>query len=527
MGRVSKYEKRRTDSGRRFNAALYVRLSREDGDREESDSVDSQRSILKAFAEDDKYIDSYEFYVDDGYTGTDFDRPAVKKMLLQIESGNVNCVVVKDLSRLGRNYIEVGRYLEQIFPSLGVRFISISDNIDSYLMPSQSNTIIVPFKNLINDEYSRDISQKIRTALDIRRKRGDFIGSFACYGYKKSDERGKLVIDEETAPIVKRIFEDFIAGKPKNTIARELNLEGVPSPSEYKRRKNKTYVPPGGNGLWSFSSVNRILSNPIYTGDMVQARSGVVSYKVHKTRARPESEWIVSKNTHEPIITREQFERAAEMQSMDVRADMAVGAVHPLSGFVKCAECGRALSRRSVKHRYGVYNYYICPTYKQSHEACTKHSVRVDKVEKTVLDTIREQIQRTVDMERLSERSSRKSMSTAPQLGALKRELSKIMLLKQSAYEDWKLGDISREEFRSFKESYDERERTINGRIAELENYGSKEKQCDPVRKLMLSLEAPETLSRSLVASLIRDILIHEDGRITINFKFRESRTIK
>lgn len=524
MGRVSKRTKRRSDNGRRFNAALYIRLSREDGDREESDSVDTQRSLLEDFARNDEYIDSYNFYIDDGYTGTDFDRPQVRRMLNLVESGEINCVVVKDLSRLGRNYIEVGNYLERVFPSLGVRFVSVVDHIDSYLMPAQANTIIVPFKNLINDEYSRDISQKIRSALDIRRKRGDFIGSFACYGYKKSSERGKIEIDTETAPIVKRIFDEYISGKAKSSIARDLNLEGIPSPSEYKSRKNKNYIPPGGStsGLWSFSSVNRILTNPIYTGDMVQARSGVVNYKVHKTKSKPESEWIITKNTHEAIISHEQFDRAAELQEMDVRTDASTGTVHPLSGFVKCADCGRSLARRTVKHSYGVYNYYICPTYKQFHEACTKHSIRVDTVEKAVLEAIREQIKVAVDMERLSKRTAKKNPNSASQMDNLRRELGKIMSLKQSAYEDWKTGDISREDFRSFKESYDEREKQLNKKISELEQMNNSENTHDPVKKLLLSLESPETLSRSLVTALVREILVHEDGKITINFKFRE-----
>jgi len=523
MGRVSKYDKRRPNIGRRFNAALYVRLSREDGDREESDSVDSQKSILEDFALQDEYIDSHTFYIDDGYSGTDFNRPSVRRMLADVESGKISCVVVKDLSRLGRNYIEVGRYLEQIFPSLGVRFVSVTDNIDSFLMPTQSNTIIVPFKNLINDEYSRDISQKIRSALDIRRRRGDFIGSFACYGYKKSSERGKIEVDEETAPIVRRIFEEFISGKPKSTIARDLNLEGVLSPSEYKLKKNKNYVPPEGGGLWSFSSVNRILTNPIYTGDMVQARSGVVSYKVHKTRAKHESEWIVSKNTHEAIISREQFEKAASLQKMDVRADKSSGMVHPLSGLVRCGDCGRALARRSVKHSYGVYNYYICPTYKQSHEACTKHSVRVDKVENAVLEAIREQIRKAVDLDRLSKRAAKHKKSSAQQSEPLKRELDRVMMLKRSAYEDWKAGDISREEFRAFKDSYDEREQELKRRISELDE---KKETDDPIRKLLLSLESPETLERSLVCALVRDIQVYEDGKIVINFKFAEPNVI-
>ena len=493
-----------------FRAALYIRLSREDGDREESDSVANQRALLTEYVRAEESIAYFELFIDDGYSGTDFDRPGFQRMLEALRTRRLNCVVVKDLSRFGRNYIDTGRFLEQEFPLLGVRFISLGDDIDSWARPAQSNTILVPFKNLINDEYSRDISQKIRAALDSKRRRGEFIGSHPPYGYQRAEENhAHLIVDPNTAGIVRRIFAEFLSGRAKTAIARELNAEGIPSPAAMRR---------GERGLWSYSSVDHILRNPVYRGDLVQGRYGNISYKLQKTRRRPEERWFVVRGTHEALIAPEEFDRAQALMETDTRAD-ARGNVHPLAGLVRCAECGRALSRRRVRHAYGVYEYYLCPTYKQSHTACTPHSVRVDLVEREVLAAIREEIRAAVDFSRVASELG-KDRREKNQLAALERSLSRVMERKRGIYSDWKDGELTREEYLSFKEGYDREETELRRQI---EAERSRAKTADKAGEWakLAALAYPETLERGLAAALLRRVLVHADGSLTVEFRFR------
>lgn len=303
-----------------WKAALYIRLSREDGDKEESDSVLSQRDLLESFAAGQEDLVKAGVYVDDGYTGTDFERPAFQRMLREIKAGKIDCVIVKDLSRFGRNYVHSGKYLEEVFPSLGVRFIAVNDNIDSYQNPSSMDTILVPFKNIINDEYSRDISRKVRSSLDTKRKKGEFIGSFAPYGYQKSPEnKNKLIPDPEAADVVKEIFSLFLSGQSIDGIVRKLNAAEVPNPSAYKQRQGLSYRRQSGSSLWEHSSVRRILKNRVYLGELVQGKRRVKSYKIHRAEALPEESWIVAGNTHEGIVSPSDFAKAQKLLGQNVR----------------------------------------------------------------------------------------------------------------------------------------------------------------------------------------------------------------
>ena len=251
MARKSKYEPSSAKlSTALWKPALYIRLSREDGDREESNSIASQRELLTEFADAQTDMAAPRLYTDDGYTGTDFDRPNFQRMIDDLRAGVVNCVIVKDLSRFGRNYVGVGEYLEHIFPLLNVRFISVSDNVDSFVDPRSVNSLIVPFKNIINDEYCRDISNKVRASLDLKRRQGKFIGSFASYGYRKDpDDHSHLLIDEPAAAVVRDIFDWFIGGTSVLGIAKKLNAMGIPNPSAYKRQQGMNYCHPASDKL--------------------------------------------------------------------------------------------------------------------------------------------------------------------------------------------------------------------------------------------------------------------------------------
>jgi len=370
-----------------WRAALYVRLSREDGDKEESNSISNQRSLLEQFVVLEPDIMVHDHYVDDGWSGTNFERPDFTRMMNDIKLGLVNCVVVKDLSRFGRNYIDAGQYLEKLFPLMDVRFISVTDNLDSFKNPSSMNNIMVPFKNLINDEYCRDISNKVRSSLDMKRKQGKHIGSFACYGYRKDPEdHNHLVVDLQAAEVVRDIFKWFITGMSILSITKRLNELEIPCPSVYKRMQGLHYrnsFEKGSGGKWQDSGVRRILGNRMYVGDLVQGTMKMKSYKVQVCQRQNEKDWIIVENTHEAIISREDFKLVQELLVKRTRKAPEKQALYWHSGFVRCGDCGRSMQRKSNRHDYGEYYYLKCSTYSRiSKKLCTKHTIRLDKLEK-------------------------------------------------------------------------------------------------------------------------------------------------
>ncbi|MBE6936095.1 MAG: recombinase family protein [Ruminococcaceae bacterium] len=494
---------------RQFRAALYIRLSREDGDREESDSIGNQRTLLEDFARDEESIAAWEEFVDDGYSGTDFRRPGFARMMEALRARRLDCVIVKDLSRFGRNYIDAGRYLEQEFPLLGVRFISILDDIDSYTRPEQAGSILLPFRNLLNDEYSRDISRKIRAALDSRRRQGIFIGSHPPYGYARDPENpGHLLPEEETAAVVARIFREYLSGQTKSGIARRLNAEGVASPAARR----------GGGGLWGYSSVDHILKNPVYRGDLVQGRYGNISYRLQKTRRRDPADWITVPGAHEPLISPAEFDRAQALLRLTARGERASGAVHPLAGLVRCDRCGRPLQRRRVRQRYGVYEYYLCPTYRQDHAACTPHSLRVDRVEAAVLSAIREEIAAAVDFRRMAA-AMREPKKSGENGKALEARLARVMEQKRGIYGDWKAGELTREEYLAFKEGYDRQEAELRRRIRDA---AEPQPTVDETYESLADRVMPERLERDLAVTLIEEVRAEEGGALTVRWRFRK-----
>ena len=300
---------------KKWNIAAYLRLSSDDGDKAESNSIGNQRSIVKQYINSNKLCSSIKYYIDDGYSGTTFDRPDFKKMVDDIKNNKVNCIIVKDLSRLGRNYIEVGKYIDEIFPSYNIRFIAINDNIDTGKDPKSASSIIVPFKNLMNDEYARDISQKVRSVLDSKKGQGKFIGSYAPYGYlRDSKDKYKFIIDKEPAKIVKKIFSMILSGKSKKEIANELNSLQISTPRVYKLENGIThYNINDSTKLWNSKKLDEILKNKTYTGDLIQGVRKKVSHKVHKTNRVNSDEWIIIPNHHKGIVSLKDYNKVQEL----------------------------------------------------------------------------------------------------------------------------------------------------------------------------------------------------------------------
>lgn len=543
VGRKSKYssEKLNTKGTKIWSVAVYIRLSQEDSDngedKQESNSITSQKALLNEFIEEHDDLIVYDTYVDDGYTGTDFNRPGFQRLLEDMRKGNINSVLVKDLSRLGRNYIEVGNYIEQIFPLFNIRFIAINDSVDSFKNPTSTNTILVPFKNLINDEYCRDTSIKIRSALNGRKRKGEFVGAFPSYGYiKNPEDNHKLIIDNESAEIVRKIFEWKVnEGLGNLSICHRLNDMGVLNPTGYKKKKlNQNY----NNSKilqedysWCPSTVRNILKNDIYIGNVTQGKRRVKSYKVHKVEQVPEDEWITVENMHEPIIDKELFKKAQGLRKVDTRVQDS-GTLSMWSGVLKCADCGRAMHKKYCKNKSGtVYEYYICGTYrKKSNKLCTKHTLKVEELENAVLEAIKLHIELLVDTEKLLEqinKSNTKKLANENMKNikqAKEKEIEKISNLKRCLYEDWKNEYITKEEYLEYKQKYEQDIEKIKEIMVNLDKQ--KEKQEEIINgnsKWIENFKAHKNiteLDRDIITELIDYIEVHENKKITIHFKF-------
>ena len=393
----------RTDD-RVWSVDLYVRASREDedsgGGTGESGTITNQIMMLTDFVGARPELRLHEIRKDDGVSGVTFDRPGFNAMMDDIRAGAADCVVVKDLSRLGRDYIEAGRYMEDIFPFLGVRFIAVNDGYDSMEERSAGDDIVLPFKNLVNDSYARDISVKVRSSKEIKRKRGDFVGPFAAYGYRKSPEnKNRLVIDEDAAETVRLIFGWKLDGMSAQAISDRLNDAGVLSPMEYKKSiglNYKTAFKLNKTARWSAVAVFRILRNELYIGTLVQGRVTTPNYKVKARVQRPPEQWARIEHAHEPVISPAVFARVQYLLSLDTRAAPGREAVYLFSGLLTCADCGQAMVRHPVKRRKKEYVYYVCASSKYG-GGCGSRGVREDELTQAVLSAVQTRIGLAVD----------------------------------------------------------------------------------------------------------------------------------
>ena len=442
---------------RLWRIAIYIRLSKEDARcLDESESVTNQRAIIEdhiaGFNDGDEYIIVDE-YVDDGISGTtDDERDDFQRMLADIKRGRVNCVIVKDLARSFRNYSDQGYYLDDWFPRYNVRFISLFHQpLDSYKEPQNMRSIAVPIQGVLNENHCAETSDKVREVFDMKRRNGEHIGSFAAYGYiKDPNDKNALVVDEEAAAVVREIFSMFLDGMSKNAIVHYLNDHGVLCPAAYKRERlglkyQNPSIDPAKRPLWCAMSVSTILKNRMYCGDMVQGRYRMKSYKVHIQEVVPKDEWYIVENTHEAIIDRDTFEKVQRLLNRDTRTGPQQKKLYLFSGFLKCADCGKAMSRSKV----GSVVYYYCRTYKdQSKTACTKHTIKHDRLEAAVLYAIQQQVYLAVNYTEIIERINRaplvksQSKKLMDAIEQKERELSKISRYKQSIYQDWKDGEI-------------------------------------------------------------------------------------
>ncbi len=517
-----------------WNATLYLRLSRDDGDKEESNSITGQRELLRDYISQHPELREYAVRVDDGFSGSTFERPSFQKMIEDVRAGRTDCIIVKDLSRFGRNYLDVGEYIEKIFPFLGVRFIAVNDHYDSLGDKKSSDDLIIPFKNLINEAYCRDISVKIRSQLEIKRKNGQFLGSFAAFGYLKDPQnKNRLIADEYAADIVRDIFRWKLEGVSPQDIADALNKLGVLSPMEYKRSlgmKYTTSFKTNSKALWSAGTVIRILKNPIYTGVLVQGKETTPSYKVHKRITRDQSEWVVTEDSHEAIISKIDFDSVQKVLKLDTRRSPDGEAVGLFSGMVFCGDCGASMVRKTVPAGGRKYVYYVCSAHKQE-KSCSPHRMRDTVLEDIVLDSLKQHIREVVDMSELLSMTDTAPLRTARaqkvqrQLEKKHEEYEKLQKLLMSLYENLADGIIDREEYTRLKQNFtiraEETEKQMDAlreNLSDIQNQGSSNDWMEEFSKRQGLTE----LDRSVVVALIDKILIHANDVVEIVYRWQD-----
>ena len=522
-----------------WRIAIYIRLSKEDIDRkDESESVSNQKKIIKehiaSFNDGDEYI-IVDYYIDDGISGTtDDERGNFLRMLEDIERGKVNCVIVKDLARSFRNYADQGYYLDDWFPRHDVRFISMyHQTLDSYKEPQNMRSIAVPIQGVLNENHCAETSDKVRETLDMKRRNGEFIGAFAPYGYKKSpQDKNALIIDEESAEIVRYIFKSFLEGMNKQSISIELNKRGVLSPAQYKIQiQGLNYPNPniGNYSSWCASTIHNMLVNRVYCGDMVQGKKRIKSYKVHVFEDVPPEKWFVVENTHEPIIPRPTFEKVQGLLKRDTRTAPRKRKLYLFSGFLRCGDCGRSVIRNNSRG----YVYYFCRTYKQqSKTACTPHTMRHYRLEAAVLFAIQQQAELAVKYTEIVDNINHQPFVKAQSKELLEsieqkeREKEKILRYKQSLYQDWKDGEITHSDYRHMKTSYEMQEESLDEILAvlykrrdELENGVDRNNAFLATFRQYQNISA---LSREILIELVDHIKIFDNERIKVIFNYAD-----
>lgn len=521
---------------RDYKAAIYLRLSKEDGDfsfsgeKLESDSISNQRLLIMDYLKKHPEITVVKEYCDDGFTGANFERPDFNKMMDAVRAGEIDCIVVKDLSRFGREYIGSGEYIQKIFPRLGIRFIAINDHYDNAQPGAADNELVLPFKNLMNDSYCRDISIKVRSNLEAKRRSGQFVGTRVVFGYMRSpDNKNQLVIDPEAASVVQEIFKWKVEGLSPAQIADQLNTANVPSPIEYKKAKGskqRTCFQTKQVALWSAVAIYRILKNEIYTGTLVQGKTTSPNHKVKKTVAKPSNEWSRTENAHDPIIAPSQFDLVQRLMQDDTRSPVGAKGVHPFSGKIFCADCGSPMARRVTRTGDHEYAYFICGGNKNDKKSCSSHSIKESVVYDTVLAVVQGHIAAAMDMA--------DALTQIDNLAWENRELEKINAkiafqeeiidknrrLKTGAYEDFKSDFISRDEYKIYTARFDQQiaeatetimsltgeRNSVMGGLAEQQGWLAQFKEYENIQEL----------TRRAVVSLIEYVRVNEDKEIEV-----------
>ena len=532
---------KKTLDSNHFKVAMYLRLSQDDEKydkdfKAESNSISNQRLQIQDYINKNDNMELVGEYVDDGYSGINFERPAFKEMMENMITGSINCIVVKDLSRFGRDYIDCGRYLQRVFPSLDIRFIALNDNYDSFTASETEKNLVIPFKNFINDNYCRDTSAKVRSVCKVKRKQGQFISNYAPYGYEKDEEdKHKIVIDKEVEYVVRKIFSMKLEGYSSYSIAKHLNDNGIPSPMEHKKAKGiryKTGFSTKAVAKWDTPAVNRILTNEVYIGTLQQGKREKINYKLDKVVSKDKSDWIEIEDNHEAIIDPHDFEIVQKLLKCDIKAKTVGEKADLFSGLLFCKDCNAQMTKKVDKRGKTPTVYYICSSYNKGQD-CSRHSIKQEELQRTVLEMIRHYIQYLGEYESVSEKI--KEMEVSYELFQrvdkrqeyTKKSKAKFELLKSSLYQDLKEGIIAEEEFYDMREFYTNRivesELILEKQSKEITRLYKKSLNNQNFLADIKKYQNIGTLERGLLVRLVDKIYVLEDKKIEIQFNYDET----
>ena len=531
---------------------IYVRLSIENsGKDDDGDSIENQTSICKEYVEEHPDLKLYDIYEDNGKKGTNFDRPEFNRLMDDIRAGKVKCVLVKDLSRFGRDYIEAGEYLEKIFPFLGVRFISITDGYDSLTAGDAEGALMIPLKNMINDVYAKDISRKIITSFRARQEKGEYLPAFPPYGYVKSKTKAyRYEVDEEVAPYVRMIFEWKAAGVSHSEICKRLNDMGAVTPARRKVELGIWHAEKYKHTIWHGRTIIDIMKNATYTGTLVYGRMPKSLYQGIKChRAKPD-EWRCIPDAHEAIVSQELFdkvqkifdERAERMQKKWAESKQVRDKIVNL--FVKriyCGDCGKRMrfvkGNNALRDKNFYYTNYVCGGYLDSgYRNCTRHSIRYQDVVDAVFAAMQVQMEYALNQEKMMQklRGTAKERNLIDQYVAkvnyLTQELKKVNSRREGLFESFAEGILDEADYQYAKKSYDEEYASLEKQLSEAK---SRKKELDGVLtannewlQAMHKVEDATELDQDLVNALVKKVLIYEDNRVEVEFKFREQKDV-
>lgn len=538
-GRGYKKQSRKIDETKKWRLGIYSRRSFDDGEKSESYTITNQKSLIVSFLEKMPNVEIIDYYTDDGYTGTNFERPDFKRLMQDIINDKVNGIVVKDLSRLGRNHKEVGKYIEEIFPIYNIRIIAINDNVDSYLDPDSINSLIVPVKNLMNENYSRDLSKKVSSAYKTMAKSGQFVAGTTPYGYMLDpNDKHHLIIDESEVETVKLIFKMALEGKGRPTICQYLNDNGILCRKELQRRKKyKLTLEPfkiASEYLWSTSTIGRMLVNESYIGNLVQLKTTRSSFGGNKVITKNEEDFIRADNTHEAIITKEDFKKVQEVIKVNnKRKDNSQPTNYSIfKGKLKCADCGKAMTKQEDFRGNRNTSNYFCMRYLQVSKSCSPHKIKTADLENMVLEAIQVQVKLVIELEKsLSKLYFKNNQVSAETEYKNNVKISEIKIdnlkeKKRKNYEEWKFGKIEKNEFLKLSSEIDDNIKLLN---EEIELYTNTYKET--VKKIRKNdywighykrNRRIRKVSKEVLDELIEVIYVKNDGSIDIKFKYQD-----
>ena len=518
-----------------YNAVAYVRVSKEDiaagqVKKTESNSISNQKKLISDFVKDKQEINIVSVRTDDGYTGTNYDRPAFQLMLDDIRAGRINCVIVKDLSRFGREYIDAGKYIDRLFPYYGVRLIAINDNIDT-ITKDMSDELGITIRNLFNDNYCRDISIKTRSSLKVKRKNGEFTGAFVAYGYRRSDkEHNNLMIDEYPASVVQDIFKWKLAGMSQDGIARKLNEQGILSPLEYKRSLGMNYksgFKVKEKAVWTSIAVRRILTNELYVGTLIQGIRTTPNHKVKTVKVNDKEDWCILENNHEPIVSQKTFNLVQRLLALDTRTSPNKDVVFSLCGLVVCGDCGNPMVRKVTTAKGKKYSYYVCSRNKDR-SGCSSHRIKTEDLETAVLRILQNHIRVVVEMwkcldfiEKLPFRQIN-LRKAEERLLKIEEEISRYRKLKITLYEDMKEGIVTKEDYVDISVQYEQRikdaEQAAEQIQKEIDTLMGNSTDEQRWMKDFIQYKNLTQLTRIAAVELIEKIHVFENKKIVVEF---------